>query len=49
MKGWGTDQIDKDMEQANTMIGKGILQAENFTWEKCAAETIDVYKRVLGH
>jgi len=35
--------------QANTMIGKGILQAESFTWEKCAAETVDVYKRVLGH
>jgi len=39
----------ENREQANTMIGKGILQAESFTWEKCAAETVDVYKRVLGH
>jgi len=41
-------EVLDNANQAKQMIGKGILQAETFTWEKCAAETIDVYKRVLG-
>jgi len=38
-----------DTEKAEEMIGDGILQAKGFTWEKCASETVDVYKQVLGH
>lgn len=29
------------------MIKKGFIQAKKFTWEKCAKETVEVYKEVL--
>ncbi len=37
-----------DTNNADMMIREGLRQAETFTWEKCAAETIDVYKGILG-
>jgi len=34
--------------KADAMIQQGLLQAKQFSWDKCASETIEVYKRVLG-
>jgi len=42
------DEVLDDTNKAGLMIREGLLQAGTFTWERCAAETIDVYKRVLG-
>ncbi len=38
----GDNQIRKDM------INKGLKRAKNFSWEKCAKETLELYKKVLN-
>lgn len=45
------DKITKVLEDSilrESLIQKGFKRAKNFSWEKCARETIDVYKKVLG-
>ncbi len=32
----------------NEMIAKGLQRAKEFTWERCARETLKVYEDVLG-
>jgi glycosyltransferase involved in cell wall biosynthesis len=31
------------------MVDKGLRQAAGFSWEKCARETLDVYKKIMSH
>lgn len=38
----------EDDNLRNEMIGKGLEHARRFTWEKCAKETIEVYKEVMN-
>lgn len=37
----------KDDQQREDLIGNGILQASNFTWENCAYETVDIYRELM--
>jgi hypothetical protein len=30
------------------LIKKGLMQKEKFSWDKCAKETLDYYKEILG-
>ena len=40
----------KDRTLRETLIEKGLKRAESFTWEKCAEQTADVYRKVVnGH
>jgi len=34
--------------KCDAMIELGLKQAKKFTWEKCALETLEIYKNVLG-
>lgn len=38
--------VDEDLRQS--MVKKGLRQAEKFTWEKCAKQTVEVYRKVAG-
>jgi glycosyltransferase involved in cell wall biosynthesis len=29
-------------------VQKGLVRAQYFTWEKCAAETVEIYSRILN-
>ena len=35
-----------DKPEQQKLIEKGLVQAKKFTWQKCAEETLDVYKKV---
>ncbi len=35
-------------EIKNTLITKGYKNIERFSWENCAQETLDVYRKVLN-
>ncbi|KYG65375.1 hypothetical protein AZI87_12560 [Bdellovibrio bacteriovorus] len=37
-----------DQAYREALIQKGLKQAPRFTWEKCAQDTVEVYKKVLG-
>ena len=40
-----------DIEESkvkNTLITKGYKNLQRFSWEKCARETLDVYREVLN-
>lgn len=32
-----------------SMIEKGLMRVQGFTWERCAEQTIEVYKKILGN
>jgi glycosyltransferase involved in cell wall biosynthesis len=38
----------QDENWRNKAIGKGLLQAASFSWQRCAEETAQVYKKVLS-
>jgi alpha-1,3-rhamnosyl/mannosyltransferase len=38
----------QDESWRNKAIGKGLLQASSFSWQRCAEETAQVYKEVLS-
>jgi glycosyltransferase involved in cell wall biosynthesis len=38
----------EDSEFQDKLIKKGFVQAKKFSWEKCAKETIDVYRKAAG-
>jgi alpha-1,3-rhamnosyl/mannosyltransferase len=43
--------INKALEDdvwRNLAIKKGLLQASKFSWQRCAEQTITVYKEVLA-
>jgi glycosyltransferase involved in cell wall biosynthesis len=37
-----------DRELAAEMSAKGLERAAQFSWEKCARQTVEVYRSVLG-
>jgi len=37
-----------DDEKSRMMIQQGLMQSAKFSWERCAASTIEVYKQVAG-
>jgi len=41
-------KILDNKEFAKTLSKKGLIQAKKFSWEKCAKETIKVYKEVIN-
>ena len=40
-------QLLEDREFALTLGGLGLTRAQTFSWERCAAQTLEVYERVL--
>jgi len=38
----------EDLSLAGALRASGLARAQQFTWERCARETIDVYERLLG-
>ena len=42
------DGFVKGVWPLNEFIAKGLQRASEFTWEKCAEQTVEVYKRCLG-
>ena len=38
----------QDENWRNQAIGKGLLQAAKFSWQRCATETVAVYTEVLS-
>ncbi|MFH1978683.1 MAG: glycosyltransferase family 1 protein [Candidatus Aenigmatarchaeota archaeon] len=44
----GLEKLIKDKKLRDTMGKKSVIQAKKFTWEKCAKQTLEVYKKVLG-
>lgn len=46
MRGW-MEKFESGSIDMNALVKKSILQAEKFTWERCALETIEVYKKCL--
>lgn len=45
-----TNQLKRaltDNSLRDNLINKGLKRAKDFSWEKCAKETVEVYKRVL--
>lgn len=41
-------KVVSDTLLADTLTAKGVTRARQFTWERCAEETVGVYKNVLG-
>lgn len=39
--------VMEDNKLRNDLIKKGLERAKNFSWEKCAEETLEVYRKVL--
>jgi glycosyltransferase involved in cell wall biosynthesis len=37
-----------DVQLQQQLRRKGFERAAEFSWERCARETLDVYRRVLG-
>lgn len=50
VEGWNNamNRILNDEEMRSEMSQKGLARATLFSWEKCAQETVAVYKKVLG-
>lgn len=42
------DAVLSDQDQAETLVKKGKDRVKEFSWEKAAAETLAVYKSILG-
>lgn len=42
------NNVMKNTDIADEMIRKGLKRAKEFSWEKCAKETHDLYKKVLN-
>ncbi len=40
--------VMEDDKKREMMIKKGLLQAKKFSWQKCAQETADVYKKIVN-
>ncbi len=42
------EELIGDKEKKERMINDGFVQSRNFSWNKCAEETLNVYKKVLN-
>ncbi len=42
-------EVLNDQQLRQEMIRKGFEQASKFSWEKCAEQTIDIYKIMLAN
>jgi len=42
------EAIVQDTELRNRLIGKGLERIKRFSWENCAAETLQIYKRLTS-
>lgn len=43
----GIHRLLSDQQLRRTLIDRGFAQAKKFTWEQCAAETVEAYGRVI--
>ena len=37
-----------DTHLKNDMVERGLKQLQRFSWDKCVAETVEVYKKLIG-
>ena len=42
-------QALSDSQLRESLIEKGFKRVKDFSWEKCARETVEVYREVLNH
>lgn len=42
------DQVYKDEDMRGSMIERGIQRARHFSWQKAAAETLNIYREITG-
>jgi glycosyltransferase involved in cell wall biosynthesis len=43
------ERVLSSTDRRDQLIALGQAQCRKFSWEKCAAETFDVYRQVLSH
>ena len=43
------EKLINDGELRNELIRKGLIQKKKFSWDKCAKETLEYYKEILGN
>jgi len=43
------ERLALDDERRHTLVAAGLLRAAEFTWQRCARETLAVYDRLLGN
>jgi len=41
-------QITENTSLRSALVARGRKRIEFFSWEKCASETVDIYKKVLA-
>ncbi len=41
-------EVMEDRELRDKLVARGLQQAKKFTWEKCAEETIKIYKKIVN-
>ncbi len=42
------EKIIKSQSEQKNLINKGYKRASNFSWEKCASDTLEIYKKILN-
>ena len=42
------ENVLRSKKKQKIMIKKGLLKTKKYSWNKCAQETIEIYKRVLN-
>jgi glycosyltransferase involved in cell wall biosynthesis len=43
------ERIISSTERSQLLVDRGYERIKQFSWEKCAQDTLDVYKKVLGN
>jgi glycosyltransferase involved in cell wall biosynthesis len=41
------ERVVSSQERSNDLVSRGYLQIQQFSWQRCALETLNVYKRLL--
>jgi glycosyltransferase involved in cell wall biosynthesis len=42
------DRVVSSEQRSSTLIARGYERIKQFSWEKCAIETLDQYQRLVG-
>ena len=42
------ENVLKSKKKQKILIKKGLLKTKQYSWNKCALETIEIYKKVLS-
>ncbi|OQA35411.1 MAG: Glutamate-1-semialdehyde 2,1-aminomutase [Acidobacteria bacterium ADurb.Bin340] len=45
---YAIETVVSDMEKSQSLVKRGYERIKQFSWDKCARDTLDVYENVLG-